>query len=370
VLIGVPKEIKDNEYRIALTPSGALALNEAGHEVMVERGAGVGSGFSDSDFKAAGARIISTAEEIYSLAEMITKVKEPLSSEYRFLRAGQIVFTFFHLAAERALFEAVLKSKITAIAYETIEEPGGKVPILEPMSEVAGKLATQVGAHCLLRQNGGRGVLLGGVTGVEKGEVLIIGAGTVGLNALEVAVGLGAKVTVVDLNQASLDKINSLYKGKVETLLSTTQNVSKAVTSCDLLVGAVHIPGARTPNIVTREMVSTMREGSVIVDVAVDQGGCVETTRPTTHAEPTFIESGVLHYGVTNMPGSVPRTSTLALTNVTLPYILKLAGLGLKGALDEESSLALGVNAYNGKVTNRAVAKSFEREFSPIEELI
>lgn len=370
MLIGVPKEIKDNEYRVALTPQGAGALIEAGHDVMIESGAGAGSGFSDEDFTAAGARVLETAKEIFSAADMIIKVKEPLEAEYAMLKAGQLVFTFFHLVAKPALLKAVLTSGITAIAYETIEETDGRMPVLEPMSRIAGKLATQIGAHYLLKPRGGRGVLLGGVPGVEKGEVLIIGAGTVGLNALKVAFGLGAKATVVDLDQARLTHIEKLYKNEVKTLISNPENVSRAAAACDLLIGAVHIPGARTPRIVTREMVATMKSGAVIVDVAVDQGGCVETTRPTTHAEPTFVELGVLHYGVTNMPGSVPRTSTLALTNATLPYILKLAGLGLKRVVKEEPALTLGINAFNGKVTNRAVAKSFECEFNEVKELI
>ncbi len=370
MLIGVPKEIKDNEYRVALTPSGARALTDKGFEVLVESTAGEGSGFTNADFEEAGGRVLSSAEEIYNAADMIVKVKEPLEIEYPLLKADQIVFTFFHLAAERTLFEAMLASGITAIAYETIEDEDGRVPILKPMSEVAGRLATQIGAHYLLRPQGGRGVLLGGVPGVEKGRVLVIGAGTVGLNAVKVAVGLGAEVTLLDLDIERFTHVDDLYGGEVETLLSNPDNVKKAVASCDLLIGAVHIPGARTPNIVSREMVSTMKEGSVIVDVAVDQGGCVETTRPTTHSNPTFKVDGVLHYGVTNMPGSVPRTSTLALTNITLPYILKLAKFGLKDAAKEDPALALGINIHKGKVTNRAVAKSFEHEFTPFEELI
>lgn len=370
MLIGVPREIKDNEFRVALTPASVTTLTESGHEVIIETNAGVGSGFSDDDFSSAGARVLLSAEEIFSSAEMIVKVKEPLEAEYKLLRTDQLVFTFFHLAADHALLEAVLKSGITAIAYETIKETDGSMPILEPMSEVAGKLATQIGAHYLLKPYGGMGILLGGVTGTKKGKVLIIGAGTVGLNALKVAVGLDAKVCVVDLDEERLAHIKELYKGKVQTLVSTPENVERAVTSCDLLIGAVHIAGARTPNIVTREMVKTMKKGAVIIDVSVDQGGCIETTRPTTHASPTFVYQGVLHYGVTNMPGSVPRTSTLALTNATLPYILKLATLGLKRMVEEDPAFALGVNAFNGKITNRAVAKSFKCEFNAIEELI
>lgn len=369
MIIGVPKEIKDNEYRVALTPSGVSALTGTGHEVIVESKAGEGSGFGDAVFEEAGARVLSSAEEVYNAADMIVKVKEPLEAEYTLLKTGQIVFTFFHLAAERTLFEAMLASGITAIAYETIEEEDGRVPILKPMSEVAGRLATQIGAHYLLRPQGGRGVLLGGVPGVEKGRVLVIGAGTVGLNAVKVAVGLGAEVTLLDLDIERFTYIDDLYGNEVETLLSNPDNVKKAVASCDLLIGAVHIPGARTPRIVTRDMVSTMKKGSVIIDVAVDQGGCVETTRPTTHSRPTFVESGVLHYGVTNMPGSVPRTSTLALTNITLPYIVKLAEFGLMSAAKEDPALKLGINIHKGKVTNRAVAKSFAREFTPFEEL-
>lgn len=370
MLIGVPKEIKDNEYRVALTPEGVSALTEKGHEVIVESSAGIGSGFSDADFQTTGARMLSSAKEIFSAADMIVKVKEPIEPEYDLLKDGQIVFTFFHFAAERALFEATLASGITAIAYETIEDTNGLVPILKPMSEVAGRLATQIGAHYLLKPQGGRGILLGGVPGVEKGQVLVIGAGTVGLNAVKVAIGLGAKVTVIDLDTERLAHIKGLYGNEVESLESNPDNIRKAVASCDLLVGAVHIPGARTPKIVTREMVSTMKKGSVIVDVAVDQGGCIETTKPTTHSDPTFIVDGVLHYGVTNMPGSVPRTSTLALTNITLPFILKLAEFGLKGAAKEDPALKLGINIHKGKVTNQAVANCFEHEYTPFEELV
>ncbi|MEE9542631.1 MAG: alanine dehydrogenase, partial [Thermodesulfobacteriota bacterium] len=286
-----------------------------------------------------------------------------------FLREGQIVFTFFHLAADRALFEATLDRGITAIAYETIEDESGRVPILEPMSEVAGRLSVQIGANYLLRPMGGRGVLLGGVPGVKKGCVLIIGAGTVGLNAVKVAVGLGAEVTVMDLDIDRFRHIDDLYGNEVETLISNPENIEKALLNCDLLIGAVHLPGARTPRIITREMVKSMKEGSVIVDVSVDQGGCVETTKPTTHSEPTFLEYGVLHYGVTNMPGSVPRTSTFALTNATLPYVVKLADFGFERAVKEDRAIKLGVNVHMGRVTNRAVAESFSREFTPIEEL-
>ena len=369
MLIGVPKEIKDNEYRVAIVPSGVSALTDKGHEVIVEATAGAGSGFSDDLFIEAGARVVSSAEEVFQAADMIVKVKEPMAPEYGMLKKGQVVFTFFHLVADPALFEAVLNSGITAIAYETIEEESGRVPILEPMSEVAGRLAVQVGAHYLLKPQGGRGVLLSGVPGVKKGRVLIIGAGTVGLNAVKVAVGLGAEVTVMDLDIDRFRHIDDLFGGEVETLVSNPENVGKALLDCDLLIGAVHLPGARTPNIVTRGMVRTMKEGSVIVDVSVDQGGCVETTRPTTHSNPTFLEYGVLHYGVTNMPGSVPRTSTFALTNATLPYVMKLAELGLERAVNEDAAIALGVNVHMGKVTNSAVAESFESMLTPIEAL-
>jgi alanine dehydrogenase len=370
LLIGVPKELKDNEYRVGLTPSGVGALIEKGHEVIIETTAGEGSGFSDEAFKKAGASIIRSGSEVYIAAEMIVKVKEPIQREYPFLKFGQIVFTFFHLAADRAIFEAAKRSAITAVAYETIEDENGKVPILEPMSEVAGRLSVQIGSNYLLKQLGGRGVLLSGVPGVKKGRVLIIGAGTVGQNALKVAVGLGAEVTVMDLDIDRFRHIDELYGGEVETLVSNPENIEKALLNTDLLIGAVHLAGARTPNIVTRDMVKTMKEGSVIVDVSVDQGGCVETTKPTTHSEPTFTEYGVLHYGVTNMPGSVPRTSTFALTNATLPYVIKLADLGLKGATEDDPAIARGVNAHMSKVTNKAVAESYECELTPLESLL
>ncbi len=370
MIIGLPKEIKDNEYRVAMVPSGLRAAVEAGHTVLVERGAGFGSDISDEEFEGAGAEMVATAEELFSRSDLVVKVKEPQPVEYAFLREGLIVLTFFHLAADRGLLDILLKTKTTAIAYETLKLADRSMPILEPMSEVAGRLAVQIGAHYLLRSSGGRGVLLSGVPGVEKGEVLIIGAGTVGQNAIKIASGLDAEVTVLDTDLEKLRHIDELYGSRVNTLLSNTANIEEAVAKCDLLIGAVHIPGARTPKIVTREMVKTMKKGSVVIDVAVDQGGSVETICATTHSDPVYVSDGVLHYGVTNMPGSVPRTSTYALTNATLPYLLALSESGLKAALLAAPALITAVNTYNGHLTNRAVAESFDLSFTELSEIL
>jgi alanine dehydrogenase len=367
LIIGVPKEIKDNEYRVSVVPSGVKELRQRGHRVMVEKNAGIGSSIPDEDFKKAGAEIVGSPEEVFK-ADIVIKVKEPQPEEYGYLRDGLILFTFLHLATKKGLAEALMKSNVSAIAYETVEEPGGGLPILKPMSEIAGKLALQMGAHYLIKAYGGRGVLLGGVPGVGKGRVLIIGAGTVGINAALVAVGLGADTTVIDKNPEKfkcLEGVVGVRGEKVRTLVSNAENIEKAALECDLLIGAVHVPGARTPRLVTRELVSRMKKGSVIVDVAVDQGGCVETIRPTTHTDPVFEVDGVLHYGVTNMPGVVPRTSVFALTNVTLPYLLKLADRGLK-AIEADPSLKAGLNTHGGRMVNRAVAEALGAEFTAI----
>ncbi len=363
MIIGVPREIKDNEFRVAMVPAGVKAAVDAGHEVVVERGAGLGSSISDDAFRDAGAEILSAAADLFAKAELIVKVKEPLPEEFPYLRRGLMIFTFLHLAANKPLFEALKKGGVTAISYETIELADGRTPVLEPMSEVAGRLSVQVGAHFLLKSSGGSGILLSGVPGVAKGEVLIIGAGVVGQNALKIASGLDAEVTIMDTNIERFRHIDELYGARVNTLTANAYNIEEAVRRADLLIGAVHIPGARTPSIVTRAMVSSMKKGSVIVDVSVDQGGAVETTRPTTHSEPVFELDGVLHYGVTNMPGTVPRTSTYALTNATLPYLLKIAGGGLKGLLDDPA-LGNGVNIHAGVVVNSAVASSFGESFT------
>ena len=370
MIIGIPKEIKDNEFRVSLTPDGARALKEDGHGVIVERGAGIGSGFSDEEYIDAGVEMVDLASKVFADSDLIVKVKEPIKREFIYLREGLVLFTFLHLATMKPLLDALLRNKVSAVAYETVVTDDHKLPILAPMSEVAGRLSVQMGAHFLMKPHGGRGVLLGGITGVPKGTVTIIGAGTVGMSALDVAVGLGADTTVLNRSDKRFPDIEKKYNGRVSTLLSTPENIAATLPRTDLLVGAVHSPGARTPTLVSRELVKTMKAGSVIVDVAVDQGGIVETIRPTTHADPTYVEEGVVHYGVANMPGAVPRTSTLALTKATLPYILKLAELGLKGAIEEDASLERGVNTINGSVCHMAVAEATNTKYTPIEELI
>lgn len=366
MVIGVPKEIKDNESRVAIVPSGVRALKEGRHRVLIEEGAGEGSGITDEEFRDSGAEIFSTPDELYKRVDMILKVKEPLPQEHKFLRDRLILFTFLHLAANKLLAASLIRSGGTSIAYETIEEDSGRLPVLAPMSEIAGKLAVQVGANCLMKHCGGKGALLGGVPGVERGHVVIIGAGSVGINAAKVAFGLGARVTIINTSVQKLRYLDDIFSGHINTLVSNSYNIEKAVVDCDLLVGAVHFPGARTIKLVTREMVSKMKKGSVIVDVSVDQGGCVETIRPTTHSEPTYEVDGVVHYGVSNMPGAVPRTSTFALTNVTLPYVLGIAELGLKKAVQEDPALGRGVNIHMSRVTHPMVADALGKEYSPL----
>ncbi len=370
MIIGVPKEIKDNEYRVALVPSGVRALKDRGHRVLVQEGAGAGSAVPDREYEEAGAEIVASPEEVFSSSDVIIKVKEPQPEEYAYLKEGLILFTFLHLATKKRLAEVLIEKRVASIAYETVEVDGGGLPILRPMSEVAGKLSVQIGAHFLLKPNGGRGVLLGGVPGVERGMILILGAGTVGLNALKVAVGLGAEPCVIDVDTDRFRYLDDIFGGKVKTLASNTYNIEKAATACDILVGAVHIPGARTPVLVPEELVRRMKKGSVIVDVAVDQGGCVETIRPTTHSQPVYEVAGVLHYGVSNIPGAVPRTSTFALTNVTLPYLLKIADLGFEGATKAEPALARGTNTFGGNLCHRAVAEALAMEYTPLEEIL
>ena len=365
--IGVPKEKKPMEFRVAMTPGGVKSLVRRGHEVLVEKGAGVGSGMSDAEYEAAGAKLVS-AEEAWG-ADLVVKVKEPLPEEYKYLRPDLILFTYLHLAASRELTEALLKSGATAIAYETVQLEDGSLPLLVPMSEVAGRMATQVGAYYLEKPMGGRGVLLGGVPGVAPASVVIIGGGTVGTNAAKVALGMGAQVYVLDVNHQRLQYLDDVFGGRLITLTSNEANLNKVVEFADLLIGAVLIPGAKAPKLVTREMVSRMKEGAVIVDVAVDQGGCVETIRPTTHENPTYVVDGVVHYGVANMPGAVPRTSTFALTNQTLPYVLKLAEKGLE-ALKEDPALLKGLNVHRGHLTHPAVAEAFGLPYTPPEEAL
>jgi alanine dehydrogenase len=370
VKVGLPKEIKDNEYRVGLTPAGVRALADAGHQVFVERDAGAGSGFATDLYKQAGATILETADDVWAEGEMIVKVKEPIAPEYPRMREGQLLFTYLHLAPDLELTKQLLERKVTGVAYETIEDRKGTLPLLTPMSEVAGRMAVQVGATYLERMNGGRGVLLGGVPGVPAARVVIIGGGVVGTNAAKIAVGMGAQVTIVDKNLDRLRELDDIFLSKISTLASSAYAIHGAISEADLIIGAVLVPGAAAPRLVTREMLRDVPDGAVIVDVAVDQGGCIETTRPTTHSNPTFYEEGVLHYCVANMPGAVPRTSTFALTNATLPYALRLANRGFVDAINSDPGLKLGVNTYAGKLTYEAVAESQGLEYTPLDEIL
>ncbi len=359
MLVGVPTEVKNNEYRVALTPAGADALSQAGHEVLVQAGAGAESGFTDDFYETAGARVATTAEEVWARAEMILKVKEPVSREWPLMRESQVIFTYFHFAASEPLTRAVLDSGATAIAYETVETADGDLPLLTPMSEVAGRMAVQEGAKHLGRPAGGSGVLLGGVPGVAPGKALVLGGGVVGTHAALMAAGLGARVAVMDVSLPRLRQLAEMLPGNVQVLYSTRYAVRKQLRDSDLVVGAVLVAGGKAPRLVERADLAGMRPGSVIVDVAVDQGGCVETIRPTTHEDPVYVVDGIVHYGVSNMPGAVPRSSTLALTNATLPYALRLADEGWRGACAADPALAKGVNVSAGRVLHRRVAEAF-----------
>src|SRR5712692_9300092 len=356
MIVGLPKEVKDNEYRVGLVPAGVKALTSAGHRVLVETNAGDGSGITDQEYINAGGETVGTAEEVWSRAEMVIKVKEPIAPEYRFLREGLILFTYLHLAPARELTRALLETGVTGVAYETITSDQGHLPLLTPMSEVAGRMSIQVGATYLEKINGGWGVLLGGVPGVAPGRVTIIGGGVVGINAAKIAVGFGASVTIIDRDLERLRFLDDIFGSRIRTLASNPYTVAESVSISDLVVGAVLVPGAAAPKLVTHDMLKDMPRGSVIVDVAVDQGGCIETTKPTTHSQPTYYVENVLHYGVTNMPGAVPRTSTFALTNATLPLALRLAKYGAIEAIKKDPHLKNGVNTYKGKVTYQAVA--------------
>lgn len=359
MIIGCPKEIKPQEGRVGLTPAGVDALVRAGHSVYMEAGAGMGSGFTDQEYVAVGAKLLPTPKEVYDIADMIVKVKEPLEPEYDLLRVGQILFTYLHLAPDPAQTQALLRKKVTGIAYETVQPADGSLPLLAPMSEVAGRLSIQEGAHLLESSQGGRGLLLGGVPGVERANVVILGGGNVGTNAAKMAIGMGANVTILDVNAKRLAYLDDIFFGRVQTLLSNSYNIARAVKDADLVVGCVLIPGAKTPKLVTEEMVKSMRPGSVLVDVAIDQGGSIATIdRITTHADPYFVKHGVLHYSVANMPGAVPRTSTLALTGVTLPYALRIANLGAEAACKADPALMKGLNTYQGHITFKAVAQA------------
>lgn len=362
--IGCPRETKNSENRVGLTPGGARSLRSAGHEVMVEKGAGERSGFADAEYAAVGAHLSATASEVYLWAELVIKVKEPQKEELEQLQPGQVLFTYLHLAPDPEQALGLLRRKVTGIAYETIHDVTGRLPLLTPMSEVAGRMAAHVGAFYLQQPNGGRGMLLGGVPGVPPAHVVVLGAGVVGLNAIKVAAGMGARVTALDKSLSTLRYLDDIFGNRIETLWSSEQHVEEAVVQADLVIGAVLIPGASAPKLVTRPMLRKMKPGCVIVDVAVDQGGCIETTRPTTHADPVYFVDGVLHYAVANMPGALPRTSTIALTNATLPYALRLADLGLRGALRADPGFMAGLNTFDGKITCPPVAESLKLPFA------
>jgi len=371
LIIGVPKEIKNNENRVALPPGGVKSFVDAGHRVLIEKGAGLGSGFADEEYVHYGAEIVEGHANVFAQAEMILKVKEPLPEEYDLFSEGQILFTYLHLAAEPELTKALMDKSVVSIAYETVQLANGSLPLLTPMSEVAGRMATQIGAHFLEKHAGGRGVLLGGVPGVEPAEVVIVGGGAVGTNAAKMALGLGAKVSILDVNADRLRQLDDIFHGQVTTLMSNAYNMETAVKKADLLIGAVLIPGARAPKLVSEDMVKTMKKGAVIVDVAIDQGGSIETIdRVTTHDNPIYEKYGVVHYSVANMPGAVPRTSTFALTNSTLPYALLLANKGYKEAILSNKALAKGLNVFKGKVVHPAVAEAHNLPYHPWEDLI
>jgi alanine dehydrogenase len=365
--IGVPKEIKNNENRVGATPAGVKELVAHGHTVYVQHTAGEGSGFCDSEYEAAGAKILPTIEDVYATADMIIKVKEPIEPEYKLIRKGQLLFTYFHFASDRPLLDAMLESGATCIAYETVTDRDHRLPLLVPMSEVAGRMSIQEGARFLEKPQGGRGILLGGVPGVKPAKVLVLGAGVVGRNAALMAAGLGADVTITDISLPTLRHCAETMPKNVKTLYSSRHNIEQELPTTDLVIGSVLVPGAKTPHLVTKDMVKLLRPGSVMVDVAVDQGGCFETTHPTTHSEPTYVVDGVVQYAVANIPGAVPYTSTLALTNATMPYALRLADMGWKEACKKDAGLANGVNVVDGKITFRAVAEAFGLEYTELE---
>jgi len=364
--IGVPTEIKTKEFRVGMTPAGVAVLTKLGHEVMIESGAGVGSGLPDDLYASAGARIVGTRQEVWGKADMVVKVKEPIAPEFELMRDGQILFTYLHLAAAPELGAELIRRGVAGVAYETIEDEDGSLPLLTPMSAVAGRMAVQAGATYLEKERGGKGVLLGGVPGVKRGQVCIIGGGVVGANAARMAIGLGARVTILDINPSVMAYLDDIYQGRVQTLYSDPLAIEETVAKSDLVVGAVLVAGARAPRLVTEAMIKNMEPGSVIVDVAVDQGGCVETCRPTTHEDPTYTVHGVTHYCVANMPGAVPRTSTFALTNATMPYVKALAQKGLEQAAREDPSMALGINTYQGRVPHLAVAEALGVPHHPL----
>jgi alanine dehydrogenase len=370
VIVGVPKEIKDNEARVGITPAGVKELAGAGHTVLVETQAGAQSGFPDAEYQNAGAEIVGDAGFVWTKSEMVVKVKEPIETEYRFFREGLVLLTYLHLAPLPALTDKLLESKVIGIAYETVRDRQGTLPLLVPMSEVAGRMSVQVGASYLEKERGGRGILLGGVPGVPPAHVAILGGGVVGANAARIALGFGAKVTLIDVNLNRLRELDDIFGGRLYTLASNSYNIAQATREADLVIGGVLIPGATAPKLITRSMVSQMKKGAVIVDVAIDQGGCVETARPTSHSDPSYLVDGVVHYCVTNMPGAVPHTSTLALTNSTFPYLLRLANLGACEALRQDAGLAEGLNTWLGTLTYRGVAESQHRPWTAAASVI
>ncbi len=368
--VGVPKEVKNHEYRVAITPSGVHELSRAGHQVVVERGAGVGSSIPDEDFVAAGAQILPAADDVWQTADLILKVKEPVAEEYHRLRKDQVLFTYLHLAASRACTDALLAAGITAIAYETIQLSDGSLPLLAPMSEVAGRMAPQVGAHHLQRDGGGRGVLMGGVSGVYAAKVVVLGAGVSGMNAAAISLGMQAEVLLVDKNIARLRSADAIYQGHCQTIASNAYEIERAVIDADLVIGAVLVPGAKAPTLVTNQLVARMKPGSVLVDISIDQGGCFEDSRPTTHADPTYLVHDTVFYCVANMPGAVPHTSTYALTNVTLPYVMQIANRGWQQALRADPSFAPGLNTHEGAITCQPVAEAHGLPYLPLAEAL
>lgn len=367
MIIGVPKEIKNNENRVGMTPAGVAELVKKGHTVYIQTNAGANSGFTDDVYQAVGAKILPSIDEVYAIADMIVKVKEPIEPEYKLIKKGQVVFTYFHFAADRVLTEAMIESGAVCIAYETVEKEDRSLPLLTPMSEVAGRMATQVGAHFLEKPQGGKGKLMGGVTGVRPARVLVLGGGIVGTNAAQIAAGMGAEVMITDINLARLRYLSEIMPKNVKTLYSSMHNIVTELPNIDLVIGSVLIPGDKAPHLITRDMLKLMKPGTVLVDVAIDQGGCFETSHPTTHSDPTYIIDGIVHYAVANIPGAVPFTSTMALTNATLPYTVALANKGWKQVCKEDPSLALGLNIVEGKVTYKAVADVFGLKYETIE---
>jgi alanine dehydrogenase len=370
MIVGVPKEIKTEEYRVGIVPGGVRLLVRSGHRLLIQQGAGKGAGIADQEFAAAGAKIVPSAAEIYGEADIVMKVKEPLPPEYELLRPGLVLYTYLHLAPAPELTAVLLEKDVIAIAYETIQLADGSLPLLIPMSEIAGRMAVQVGAHYLEKPEGGRGVLLGGVPGVDRGQVVILGGGVVGTNAAKIAVGMGAMVTVLDVNQSRLMALDDIFGSAINTLISNPDTIERSVRNSHLVIGAVLVPGGRAPELVNREMVAQMKPGTVIVDVAVDQGGCCSTCHPTTHDKPIYTVDEVIHYCVANMPGAVPQTSTFALTNVTVTYALKMANLGIREAILADPSLAKGVNVYRGRVTHEAVARDLNYPYHSLDQIV